>query len=129
MGRTQHLAQEPMPEKADDRTETYLTAVGALFENAREPNLRPNSLELSEGEDATRNTHEVTSSTEAMLSSSAEVNSISASLGSSPSTPTPNQALFGPYVSKDDFGLILKSKKRRRAESAAGAKRKSFPPK
>lgn len=111
--RTRHTAREPSPhEQANERAETVIVAVGAVFGDERESLPRPNSLDLSEGEDAARDPSQVAWRNR-VLADADDAVSGRKSPSRSPGTPKPTPPHVGTYIQPSDISQVLENRERK----------------
>ncbi|KAL5379052.1 hypothetical protein DPSP01_008687 [Paraphaeosphaeria sporulosa] len=120
--RTQHTVRDPSPDgSANEHAETDLAALGAAFWGRRESDSRPDSLDLSEGEEIARDGVRMTERAE-LLSDADAVVAGDAVLRRSPATPTPTQTKHGAYIQPSDM-IQVREIRGRRARRARKSRR------
>ncbi|KAF2441267.1 hypothetical protein P171DRAFT_434943 [Karstenula rhodostoma CBS 690.94] len=111
--RTQHTVRDPSPDvPANKRAETDFVALGAAFWDRREFDSRPNSLDLSEGEETPRDVVQMTERAE-LFSDADAVVAGDTLLRRSPATPTPTQPNYGPYIQPSDIAQVRERRDRK----------------
>ncbi|KAL5395479.1 hypothetical protein PMIN06_004200 [Paraphaeosphaeria minitans] len=115
--RTQHTGRDPSPDgSANERAATDLAALGAAFWGRRESDSRPDSLDLSEGEEIARDGVQMMERAELLSDADAAVAG-DAVLRPSPATPTPTQPNYGSYIQPSDMIQVreIRGRRNRRA--------------
>lgn len=111
--RTQHIVWDSSPEgPAHRRAETDFAAVGSAFWGPTESDSRPNSLEISEGEEIPRDAEQMRERAELCSDANAMLAGDVMSRRS-PATPTPTQPNYGSYIQPSDITQFREARGRR----------------
>jgi hypothetical protein len=111
--RIEHVIREHSPQpRTHGGAETDFAAVGGQFCDRRSS--YPHHIDISEGEETDRQPR---SPMQAEASLGALPITGRPSLGSPPTTPTPNRDHYAPYVHPSDICRVIRGRKRRRPSS------------